>query len=927
MRRAAILGSVATLAAAVPASAGDTVLYGPPAAWVDSSQTNIDRDAKTPLLLFDVQQRIEGGTLATFVDQAFLLNTPQSLTQGGTTGAQWLPEKGDLTVHRVEILRGGETIDVLAGGARYTVLRRETALERRVIDGSLTATMPVPGLRMGDILRVAYTVTVRDPVLGGNVQAQLPLIAEPISVAYARARLSWPASETVHWRTGPRLADAKLETVGADRRVTVMLPIAKPEPMPDDAPPRYTRSVLLQAGTFASWEDVSRLFAPLYATAGTIPVGSPLDGEVAGIAAASADPRVRAALATQLVQDKIGYLMNGMSAGNYAPQSPAETWKARYGDCKAKTLLLLAMLEKLGIAAEPVLVHSTLSDATPEMQPMPGSFDHIFVRATIAGESYWLDGTSTGTRLANLADTPPFRTVLPVVPQGAGLMPLPPRAPALTASQVELTIDQRAGVDLPAILTAKARFTGALAAQLSAAYKQATPEQEKTIGDNFVHSVSDEISLTNITASFDDAAGTAAIEFGGILASGWRADGARMRRALGELDSSGISFSPNRARANWRDIPVELGAPENMAVTVRMLLPASTPGYELTGTRELDVTYAARRVTRRADIADGVVTATETFASPGGELAPDVIPAEKLKAARIVGSALGVLAPANAERLWQYGRADLRKRLAPIEKAYAAAIARDPEGALGYLNRARYRRGVFDYRGAIADFGKAIELDPETDYYSERGSAHYALGDFVAAVADYRRSYEMAPSASSAIALATVLGETLATDEALALLGEYDTRGEEHAEIVQVRADVLAWGGRGEEGHAELQALIAEKPGQVHLLNADCWYRARFKIATETMVAVCNEAVEKSGQTAAALDSRSLAMFRLGDMARAKADAEAALALEPGQYVTRYVLAHAQRALGDRGATEFIGYFDQNWPGLSKRYADYGLKP
>lgn len=44
-----------------------------------------------------------------------------------------------------------------------------------------------------------------------------------------------------------------------------------------------------------------------------------------------------------------------MAGGNYVPQMPAFTWEKRYGDCKAKALLLLAMLRALDIEAEPVL--------------------------------------------------------------------------------------------------------------------------------------------------------------------------------------------------------------------------------------------------------------------------------------------------------------------------------------------------------------------------------------------------------------------------------------------------------------------------------------------------------------------------------------------------------------------------------------------
>ncbi|WP_438895209.1 hypothetical protein, partial [Bacillus cereus group sp. BC312] len=75
------------------------------------------------------------------------------------------------------------------------------------------------------------------------------------------------------------------------------------------------------------------------------------------------------------------------------PQSPQKTWDARYGDCKAKTLLLLAMLHAMGIEAEPVLAGVRLGELVPERIPSAAAFDHVLVRATIGSESLWLDGT------------------------------------------------------------------------------------------------------------------------------------------------------------------------------------------------------------------------------------------------------------------------------------------------------------------------------------------------------------------------------------------------------------------------------------------------------------------------------------------------------------------------------------------------------
>src|SRR5688500_9721984 len=147
---------------------------------------------------------------------------------------------------------------------------------------------------------------------------------------------------------------------------------------------------LLQASTFADWQEVSSVMAPLYATEGAIAAGGPIAEQVAAIVAAHREPLARTVAALRAVQDEIAYLANGLDGGNYIPQTPAETWEKRYGDCKAKTLLLVAMLREIGIEAEPVLVASATGDAVPGLLPMPGAFDHVIVRAVIDGESYWL---------------------------------------------------------------------------------------------------------------------------------------------------------------------------------------------------------------------------------------------------------------------------------------------------------------------------------------------------------------------------------------------------------------------------------------------------------------------------------------------------------------------------------------------------------
>lgn len=926
-----VIGLLATTA---PALAGNAVLYGPAPGWVEVRDTaKIDTASNTALTLLDVQQRIEGEALNTYVDQAFKLASPESLTQSGTSTASWMPDKGDLTVHRVEILRNGKVIDVLKGGARYEVLRRESGLEQRQIDGLLTATLAIPGLQVGDVLRIAYSQTTRDEALQGKVQVDSTLLTLPVEAGFARTTISWPEGMAVKWQAGP-VAGIPRETLKDGwHTVSVPLPLSKREEMPQGVPSRFMRPPSLEATNFANWEEVSRVFAPLYSTKGAIAPGSPLALEVAKIAGKSDDPLGRAALATRLVQDQVSYLMNGMSGGNYVPQTPAQTWTSRYGDCKAKSLLLLSLLEALGVKAEVVAVNSRTGDALPDSLPMPAAFDHVIVRAEIAGETYWLDGTATGTRLATMGDVPPFRNALPIRADGAPLMAIASRVPQLPMVAVKMVIDQRAGIDIPALVTATTTFSGILGSNIGAALGQASAEQKKQLIDSAASSMFGALSkdgglVTNGDLGFDPETGMATITVKGIVTTQFSSRDGTKRMDLSALSSANEPFDIDRSRASWKALPVDLGPARRLRSEVEVLLPVDEPGFKLGGKADYEATYAGTTVTRKGLLDGQRFIASEEQATLGGELPASDLPIEKAKALRLKNTTPFLTAPITAARAWRYQHAALKGRLAPIEAAYGQAIARNPvaEQGAALVARASLRAGTYDLEGAISDYDKAIAIQPNAASYTSRGYLKRQLGRMDAATEDLHEALKLSPSVGNAMALADTLGYAGKSEDALKLLAEYDDMGDEHSSLVQVRTDVLAYAGQGADGLKEIDALIEERPGDTSLLNASCWYRARFRVGAEGMMQICNQAVERASNAPAVLDSRAMAGIASGNLVAALADAEAALKIAPGQVSTQYVRAWIANTMGKPEAKAELAYFRKVMPGLVQQYARYGLK-
>jgi tetratricopeptide (TPR) repeat protein len=77
---------------------------------------------------------------------------------------------------------------------------------------------------------------------------------------------------------------------------------------------------------------------------------------------------------------------------------------------------------------------------------------------------------------------------------------------------------------------------------------------------------------------------------------------------------------------------------------------------------------------------------------------------------------------------------------------YNRAIELNPKDARAYYNRGIAKRAKGDLDGAIADFSRAIELDPKYAIaYNNRGIAKDDKGDLDGAIADYNRAIELDP--------------------------------------------------------------------------------------------------------------------------------------------------------------------------------------
>ena len=907
-------------------SAGEAVLYQPVPEWVVPGDVpdNKQQPGK-PLRFISSQVNIDDGQVWHYQELVFALTTPEYLTQMSTVTAQWLPDKGDLMVHRVELRRGDQVIDVLGQGATFDVLRREQLLEQKMLNGARTATLNVPGVQVGDQLRVAYSTTTKDQALGDEYEWAGFILANPAPLVDGTMHATWPADEPVRYRATRHDGLGTPVLKNGQYSLTIDLPIDELDEMPHDAPSRYNMMPVLQLSSFADWNEVSATMAPHFQTAGTVPASGPIKEKVATIQTAHKSDLARAAAALQVVQDEISYLFNGMEGGNYLPQSPSQTWEKRFGDCKAKSLLLLAMLREMQIEGDVALVLSQGGDAIPEMLPMPGAFDHMIVRAQIDGQTYWLDGTSFGTRLANIGDAPRFIWALPVTEEGSGLVPIPARAIAQPLQDMRITLDHRAGAGVPALFEVELRTTGPAATM----YRQLSNFEAGEQKDQALNGILQQYLGANqnfdTTVEYIEETGTAIVRGKGIMTTPWEMDEGQYRLDVPYQPISYFGFDNDRAREAWRDVPVSINGPYYARAEVKLLLPEQGEGYRLLGKTDIDETIGRNKLVSTASLAGDTITLRQEVMNQDWELPADELAQTKRDTARLLRSLPRVVAPTGTRQSWEYGGKNASK-LASLEKAYQRLIA-EAEGSDAdvYINRAAFRSGTGNWSGALADYDEAMEREASANLYRQRAYARYQAGDRVGALADLEEADGLEPDGTTYHTRIEILGELGRGDEAVALAQEYAGFASDIDEADALLANAYGWAGRTDEGAAIFDRLVVTSPNNPSLLNGACWFAATWNHEVAAALPQCDRAVEVGANAVAALDSRALAHFRMGQTDKALADLDTALASAPALHESRYLRGIIRVQNGDKAGHADMEEALFASPSLKEKYRHWGL--
>lgn len=385
------------------------------------------------------------------------------------------------TAHDARAARSGGRVDISysAGQATIEILEAETvkangrripvasdkifdiapqgARQYAMYSDSRTKSIVFPDVGAGDTVRYVYRlkhVTSTWPGFSWIVPIRPSMRIKHAETVIEHAA-SLPFAEEHHG------VDYRRETVGDRVRETFTWSNDKKVPDEPGATSDLDWARRFAVSTFKSYAEIGDDYGRLHALASKVtPVVSALAAKIVGPAT---EPREQARLLSEWVSQNVRYVAVSIGQGTLAPTPADETIANRYGDCKAQTALLAALLAARGIGSEPALIQSNVPRYTLSEVPV-ADFNHVMLH--LPAFDLYVDPTAY---LAAFGVLPWSNYDKPVLLAAVGHSRLA-RTPVLRADDnvVEVTTHSEISDDGHIIGTTSERATGAMASDLKA---------------------------------------------------------------------------------------------------------------------------------------------------------------------------------------------------------------------------------------------------------------------------------------------------------------------------------------------------------------------------------------------------------------------------------------------------------------------------
>jgi tetratricopeptide (TPR) repeat protein len=357
--------------------------------------------------------------------------TDAAIDMFGSVNAPWAPWYQERPTIQARVITKDGTVHQLDASALIESAAPEESLD--IFSDNRVIRAPLPGVAVGSVVEQLITYRSKES-LYDRASSDLFFFGSFIPVHRARFVVDAPAELAVKFVNQAHIEPTKTEADGRQHYVFEAGPFAPKEDAEWDLPYDVAPLPWIGVSTARNWQDLATRYNEIIEK--QIAADS-VEKNVREAVGNATDRREIVTRALAYIQKRVRYAGVEVGESSVVPRPPQTVLGNRYGDCKDKATLLVAMLRAAGVKAHVALLRAGESFDVPAELPGLGMFNHAIV--VVDGEPrMWVDPTDEFSRAGELPTMDQGRLALIASPDTTTVVLTP-----TSASSANHTIETR----------------------------------------------------------------------------------------------------------------------------------------------------------------------------------------------------------------------------------------------------------------------------------------------------------------------------------------------------------------------------------------------------------------------------------------------------------------------------------------------------
>jgi hypothetical protein len=382
-----------------------------------------------------------------------------------------------------------------------------------------------------------------------------------------------------------------------------------------------------------SWEEAGRAYHSLFD--GPEKPETEIASQVQTLTMGNSDELSKIDALYNYVSREIRYVAIEIGVGGYQPHPAPDVYKNKYGDCKDKATLLLAMLDHMGLRGYPALV-GTRREVEADLQvPTLATFDHMIValpvpaslRPAVEGfpaydaqsQILWIDPTSEADPLGQVPEMDQGVFALISYPDHGDLKRIPESHPEQNGTRY--TAHLKLEPDGSGTADVRVEYLGAYSTRRHYLYRGLSQDEiRRQFEDRVARYVNQATFRTASISGIEDSRQKIAenFSFTGEFSAGSTGDSWFMQ----PLFLSGMAVPEVGPRP--RQLPLDIGTPERISGVYQIELPAGMRIDRIPEKRSIKSEFGELEV--GYSVSENILTATHSLSFTQSRIPPEKYP-------------------------------------------------------------------------------------------------------------------------------------------------------------------------------------------------------------------------------------------------------------------------------------------------------------